>query len=113
MDTMMAFAMGQANRHRELMVFDWDKAAEIIRERKPAIACAGLGGDWEWTSGTIYKDGEPVKDSYTHLASTWAPPELEIDGKILDCYKMKSETPGWDDDTKWPESALAILNGGE
>lgn len=113
MDTMMVFAMGQANRGKELMVFDWDKAAEIIRERKPEYAFAGLCSDWEWTGGTIYKNGEPVKDSYTYLASTWATPELEIDGEIIDCYKMQSETPNWDSDTKWPESSLAILLGGE
>lgn len=113
MDTMSAFAMGQANRHRELMVFNWDKAAEIIRERKPALARAGLCGDWGYTGGTIYEDGDPVKDSDTFLASTWATPELEIDGETIDCYRMKSETPNWDSDTKWPESALAILNGGE
>ena len=29
MDTSIAFAMGKANRGKELMVFDWEKAAEI------------------------------------------------------------------------------------
>ena len=112
MDTMQAFMMGVMNRGKELMVFDWDKAARIIAERKPKQAEAGLRGDWEWTSGTIYEDGEPVHDDYTYLASTWATPELDIDGEIIDCYVMQSETE-WDSDTKWPESALAILNGKE
>ena len=101
--------MGQANRGKELMVFDWNKAAEIIRERKPERACAGLQSDWEWTGGTIYENGKIVTDDYTFLSSTWAVPELEVDGEIIACYKMKHEVPGWDSDTKWPKSARAIL----
>lgn len=38
MNTWVAFAMGEANREKELMVFDWDKAARLIRERKPECA---------------------------------------------------------------------------
>jgi len=109
MDTMQAFAMGQANRSKELMVFDWDKAAALIRERGAQIASAGLSGDWDWTGGPIYEDGAPDTESYTYLASTWATPEIEIDGKTVDCFLMQSETPGWDASTKWPESALHIL----
>lgn len=109
MDTMQAFMMGEMNRGKEMMVFDWDKAARIIAERKPKQAEAWLRGDWEWTGGTIYEDGKPVFDDYTYLASTWATPELDIDGEIIDCYVMQSETE-WDSGTKWPESALNILN---
>ena len=113
MNTFAAFAMGEANRWKELMVFDWDKAARLIRERKPECASAGLRGDWEYTGGTIYEDGEPVMDDYTYLASTWAVPELDIDGEIIDCYRMEHETPGWDSETKWPKSALDILSAEE
>ena len=109
MNTLAAFAMGEANRWRELMVFDWDKAAQIIRDTGAKRASAGLRDDWSCTGGTIYEDGHPVKNSYTFLASTWAVPELVVDGKYMECYKMQSETPGWDSDTKWPSSALAIL----
>ncbi|MDE1139926.1 MAG: hypothetical protein PW999_09785 [Paraburkholderia tropica] len=111
MDTMSAFVMGQMNRGKELMVFDWDRAAQLILEHKPQSAEAGLSGDWEWTGGEIYRDGEPVLDSYTYLASTWATPQLELDGEQFDCYRMQSETPDWDSETKWPESALKALNG--
>lgn len=109
MDTMSAFIQGEANRGREQKVFDWDKAAELIRARKPNKAGAGLSGDWEWTGGTIYLDGSPVKNSYTYLASTWATPELSLDGEIVPCFKMQSEVPEWNCDTKWPESAERIL----
>lgn len=112
MNTIAAFMMGEANRGRELMVFDWDKAARLIKESGLKDASAGLRGDWGWTGGEIFTDGQPNLDDYTYLASTWAVPELEIDGETVDCYRMQSETPGWGSDTKWPESALAILKGG-
>jgi len=109
MDIMSAFARGQANRNKELMVFDWDKAAQIIKDRGAQAAGAGLSGDWEYTGGEILTDGKPNTGSYTYLASTWATPELEIEGETIDCFRMQSETPGWDNATKWPDSALAIL----
>ena len=109
MDTFKAFMLGEANRGKELMVFDWNKAAEIIKDRKPKVAFAGLCGDWEYTGGIIYEDGKIITDSYTYLASTWAIPELDVDGEIISCYKMKHEVPRWDSDTKWPVSARKIL----
>jgi hypothetical protein len=33
MNTISAFAMGTANRDKESMVFDWEKAARLIKER--------------------------------------------------------------------------------
>ena len=111
MNTLDAFAMGEANRGKELMVFDWDKAARIIKERKAESAAAGLRGDWEYTGGVIFEDGKPCKDDYTYLASTWAAPELSVDGDVIPCYNMQSEVPRWGYNTKWPKSALDILNG--
>lgn len=111
MDTKRAFLIGEANRGKDEMVFDWDKAAEIIKKEKPTYASAGLAEDWEWTGGLIYKQGKPITDEYTYLASTWAVPQLNIDGKIIVCYRMKSTIPKWNAKTKWPESALAILKG--
>ncbi len=112
MDTISAFAMGEANREKELMVFDWEKAARIIKERGAKSASAGLSGDWEWTGDDILRDGKPTleEDTNTYLASTWAIPELEIDGETIECYRMQSETPGWDSKTFWPKEALKILD---
>ena len=112
MDTLQAFAMGQANRGKELKVFDWDKAAQILKDRNATSAMAGLIEDWGWTAGEILEDGKPVPadDTHTYLASTWATPTLCIDGENIECYKMKSEAPGWDSDTYWPQSALDIFN---
>jgi hypothetical protein len=107
--------MGQLNKGKTQMVFDWDKAAQIIRDRKPEEAYAGLSGDWEWTGGVIYNDGKPVpqEDTYVYLSSTWATPQLEIDDEVIDCFVMKTQDVDWDSDTYWPESALAILNASD
>jgi hypothetical protein len=114
MDSLSAFAMGEANRDKEQKVFDWVKAATLIKQRGAKNASAGLRGDWEYTGGEILCDGKPapIEDTYVYLASTWATPELEIDGgEKVPCYRMASETPGWDCDTYWPVEALEILGG--
>ena len=113
MDTMSAFIRGEVNRGKEMMVFDWDRAAQILKERDAEDAAAGLDQDWGYTGGEILRDGAPVKqeDTYTYLASTWATPQLYVDGEYIDCYKMESEAPGWDAKTYWPDSALKIFKG--
>ena len=111
MDSFSAMMMGEANRDKEQKVFNWDKAARLIKESGAKTASAGLQSDWEYTGGEIFTDGKPNYDDYTYLASTWATPEIEIDGRVQACYKRKSKTPGWEADMKWPESALKILNG--
>lgn len=109
MDTFAAFAMGAANRGKPLMVFDWKKAAEIIRKEMPREAEAGLEGDWQFTGGLIFRDGKIVDDCYTYLASTWARPQILIDGAYRDCFVMEGETE-WNESTKWPAEAKAILS---
>lgn len=109
MDSLKAFALGEANRHKPLMIFDWIKAAKLIKENKPIKVEAGLSGDWEWTGGIIYEDGKIVKNSYTYLASTWATPLIEIDGDTIPCYVMETKDVKWNSDTKWPKEALDIL----
>lgn len=115
MDTMTAVMMNRSTPNGNEKVFDWDEAARIIKQRKPMSAVAGLRGDMEWTSGTIYEDGEPVFDDYTYLQSRWATPILvlwneDTGGIEMECFKPKGYN-GWNEKTKWPESALAILNG--
>ena len=110
MDAMASF-MGEANRRNTQRVFDWNKAAEIIRDRKPEQACAGLREDWGWTSGPIWSDGKPVDedDTYTYLASTWATPTLLLDDSDdVECWRYGTEVADWDSKTYWPESAKTI-----
>jgi hypothetical protein len=111
MNTLRAMKMGQRSKGRERKVFDWDKAATIIKERHPKQAVAGLEELMEWTAGVIWEDGHIVVDSYTYLASTWATPVLVLDGdEIIPCYLMTSKTT-YTSKTKWPESAVAIIEG--
>ena len=120
MDTMAAFAMGEANRGRERMVFDWDKAVSIIQERGLKNCGAGLESDFEYTAGSILVDGVPVTEDYTYLASNWATPQLIIysnkdDGyfdyeETVDCWVWENAT-SYNESTKFPEHLIKKLTG--
>jgi len=97
------------------MAFDWDKAAEIIKDRLKKhpylIAEAGLQGDWAYTGGEIFRDGKPTNEGYTYLQSNWATPTLilEWDGEEqeeIECYKKNSR---FTSDSKWDDESLKIL----
>ena len=99
-----------------MRVFDWNKAAEIIKNRGLENASAGLQGDYGNTKGIIFQNSKPCMDDYTYLASAWAVPMLLIpndDGteEEIPCYIMANETD-WNGITKWPQSALDILTNG-
>lgn len=102
-----------STKYNEPKVFDWEKAARIIKKTKTKTASAGLLEDWESTSGEIFLDGKPnfENNPYLFLSSTWATPILKINGKEFSCYRMKNETPGWgwSSDTYWPDEALVLL----
>lgn len=93
-------------------VFDWDKAARIIKERNPQRAAAGLREDWFWTGGTIWRDGKICTDEPPYLLSYWATPiiilEFEDGEEEIECW-MQADESEWDEDTNWPESARKIL----
>lgn len=116
MDSMSAFFKGEAARKAgaKQKIFDWHKAAQLIKERKPKVAAAGLASDWEYTGGDIYTaEKGPLKEdeTYTYLSSNWATPELDLDGEIIPCYISEDDNPeGWSAGTVWPESAIKILN---
>ena len=96
-------------------VFDWDKAARILRDRGAKEASAGLEEDWFWTGGEILRKGKPLaRDAtYTYLASCWATPVLRVGRDTMECWVWGSKAPEWDAETFWPESALKIFNGEE
>lgn len=115
MDIMQAIIRAQCASvaGSEVRVFDWDEAARRIVKSGAKNASAGLADDWDWTGGEILRDGKPVpkNETYTYLASIWATPEIELDDGRSDCFRLASETDGWDAETYWPDSALAILQG--
>lgn len=92
---------------RKPKAFNWDKAAQLIKEHKPKVAMAGLAEDWNNTSGVIWRGGQIVTDDYTFLFSYWATPLLDMDGEEFDCFDIVDEKTS--SDQKWPESAKAIV----
>jgi len=112
MDTFRLMANAEASRGQEPKVFDWEKAARLIKNSKATNASAGLSGDWSPTCGVIFENGNPSDGKYApYLSSTWANPQILIGDCYQDCYRMQSKTPGWDSGTFWPKEALAILKG--
>lgn len=110
METLKAYANAQAAKGQEQKVFDWNKAAQPIKDRQPGYVEAGLNGDWEYTGGCIYKNGAIVEDESTYLSSNWATPMIELDGDLIECYVMQSQALSWNAATKWPSEAIALLN---
>lgn len=106
-----------AQRGDPVKVFDWDKAAALIRKNEAIEAEAGLEEDWTWTCSTIYEDGKPILDIENFIVSSnWATPTLRMKSRAptglmtvtVPCYLLETEAK---DDDVWPPSALAILEG--
>ena len=109
---------GQTAREqgKSMMTFDWDKAAEIIKNRfnehKDLVAEAGLEGDWNYTGGEIFNDGKPTNEDYTYLSSNWATPTLilswdGIEQEEVECFTDENER--FKSKSKWDDEALKIL----
>ena len=98
---------------KEPKIFDWDKAARLIREWQPNVAAAGLQEDWFWTGMDIYRDGRAIdKDEvsmFPYTKSCWATPILVLDGEEIACWIPASAKPEQNANTYWPKSALNIL----
>lgn len=113
MDTITACNNALKHKNKPVKIFDWVKAAQLIKEHNASYAAAGLQEDWEWTGGMIYEKNEivPRENTYTYLSSRWATPQLILDNKqYFECYKYQDEVPNWDSYTYWPQEAIDILN---
>jgi hypothetical protein len=86
--------------------FDWIKAANILIERNPKRASAGLIEDWLWTGDKIWDNGVK-EDSFPQLCSSWATPVLLIEGEEIECWV--SGTFG-DEESIWPKAARDIIS---
>jgi hypothetical protein len=109
----MLVGMRQEYTEEDFRVFDWDKAAQIIREHQPETADAGLMEDWSCTAGAIWHNGQivPEDETYTYLGSGWATPLLVLDGnEEIECWVYEKDS-NFDSGTYWPQSALDILAG--
>lgn len=101
------FFHGQINRHRCDLVFDWEKAARLIREKKPYIAHAGLEDSWEREYRKIYQGGLPVYSETFHSPNK-KPVLIMNSSEPIPCCKMEYDTNGME---PWPREALDILEG--
>jgi hypothetical protein len=111
----IGYGLKQCEGKSRPMVFDWDKAATLIKQRKPNQAIAGLDGDLNFTAGTIYEDGKIDDTSYVYLKSLWAIPVLIMDGEKQHCWLYEDESHAdWSKDAedKWPASARKIIEEG-
>ena len=92
-------------------VFNWIKAANIIKENPEKTWYAGLLEDWYWTSDIIWKNGHTTDCDELYPYSIWATPILMStdNSEFIECWVPADEVD-WDDDTKWPEEALNIIN---
>ena len=110
MNTLEAFARGQAARGQIQRVFDWVKAAQILKESGAKNAIAGLSSDMEWTSDDILVNGKIPDKGDCFLSSNWATPVLIIDDSYdeIECWKYEDEC-NYDSDTFWPEDARRIF----
>lgn len=91
-------------------IFDWDKAVEIIRDRKIINCSAGLLEDWGNTADNIFKDGKPLLDTWAYLGSYWATPGIEWEERgetiMVKCFK---ETESSTFEKPWPQRCLDSL----
>ena len=92
--------------------FNWEAAAQIILEKQPKKAVAGLSGDLFWTAGTIWENGHIVDDRYVYLSSLWATPILLLDDiEEIPCYKVSTTIdPKTDPKISWPPEARRIID---
>lgn len=93
-------------------VFDWEKAARLIKQANGKNAYA-ISLSFTEGSTEILRDGVPVPRQRPiepldtrHMVEIG----LQIDDRErMVCCRAQVETPGWDGNTYWPMSALAIL----
>lgn len=75
---------------------DWNKLFDFVKERNPVEVHAGLLNDWFWTSATVYKEGEWVKDHRAYLTSNWATPGFKAvmeNGDMIEVVASKEQNP--------------------
>lgn len=110
------FTSGMGLNDNPFKTFDWNKAAEIIKEKHKIhpdlIAEAGLQRDWDNTGGIIFENGKPTNENYTYLSSNWAIPTLILSSngeefEEIECY-VEGETK-YHSGSEWDEESLAIL----
>lgn len=104
------------NSDKPVRIFNWDEAARRIKQANARSVIAGILEDPDNTAGLIFDREIPVMErvsgtmTFTVLGSVWGKPAMMIDNESpKECWILQSETE-WTPQTKWPQSALDILN---
>ena len=111
-------------KNKSLKVFDWIKAAKIIKENNIQNASIGLSITMEDTI-SILQNGKPIKTTGVMFSSSDSNPILinNDSGEMMDCFfninerylKYNNlETPRSTEETmllEWPKVALDIIKG--
>lgn len=112
------FTSQNGQNNNPIKTFDWDKAANIIREKlkdHPNLSAeAGLQRDWNHIGGVIFELGNPVTSGYTYLSSNWAIPTLILswddeEQEEIECHVLESESR-FNTYSKWDSQSLKLLN---
>lgn len=96
-------------------VFDFNKALEILMDKKPECAIAGLLEDMNYSACQILNETGLVCES-GYLSSDWATPVLVIDREVFPCwvYDTPSDNPdGFKADSVWKDKHIEKWNGKE
>lgn len=100
------FNNGELDKRFCDMAFDWEKAAKLIKKRKPFVAFAMLEDSWDKSKRKIYQGGFPVYEDGTVHSAKLKPMIIMDNDQPVPCFKMEYETNGMQ---VWPQKALQIL----
>lgn len=87
-------------------IFNWVKAAELIKINKAETVYAGMKEDWSCTADTIVLNGE-MYNGTPFTTSDWATPSILIEDVFIPCY-LKVDTKY--DAKIWTHRAIQRFN---
>jgi hypothetical protein len=90
------------------MVFDWERAAKLMKAYDGENVRAGMKNAWTDfydNAGFILKNGEAVNEAGI-VASYNATPTIEIDGRLFPCFRWADES---DHSASWTDAAVEIM----
>ncbi len=107
------------SRRPPLLVLDWVKAANLLVEKCPSEAWAGVPAYWQEQAVKIWEDGRPVlipqREQWPRVCDREFGPVLVlgIPGYVpsVECWTTYKADDGWGGCWYWPRKALDIVYG--
>ncbi len=74
--------------------FDWDKAAQILLDKQPKRAIAGILENMLQQSSVIWENGQPL-EAHTDFkgSSLNGTSVLFVDGELMECWHLLPDNP--------------------